>query len=198
MELGTGKREPGTGNMEQEKGRVRPDQEERGFRRLLAWQKADDLAAEVFRLTEKEIDARHRWLSLQIIRAAFSVTANISEGYGRSTLADYSRFLEVAGASLNEVENALHFIRRNGVLAPESLAAAEELRRATGNLLFGLARSLRSKLTNKEGWQRGLVREQSEDYEPNTWVDSMFQVPGSEFQDQTPGSQFQDPEAHYD
>jgi four helix bundle protein len=169
--------------MEQGTGRVRPDPAEQGFRKLLAWQKADDLAAEVFRLTEKEMDARHRWLSLQIVRAAFSVTANIAEGYGRSSLADYARFLEVAGASLNEVENGLHFTRRNRVLAPESLAAAEELRRVTGNLLFGLARSLRSKLTNKEDWQRGLVREQPEDYEPNTWVDLQFQVPGSKFPD---------------
>ena len=169
--------------MEPGQGRARTDASEQGFRKLLAWQKADDLAAEVFRLTEKEMDARHRWLSLQIVRAAFSVTANIAEGYGRSSLADYSRFLEVAGGSLNEVENALHFMKRNGILSPESLAAAEELRHTTGNLLFGLARSLRSKLSNKEGWQRGLIREQPEDYEPNTWVNLQFQVPGSKFPD---------------
>ncbi len=190
--------EQGTGNREL------------GFRKLLAWQKADDLAAEIFRLTEKEMDARHRWLSLQVMRAAFSVTANIAEGYGRSSLADYARFLEVAGASLNEVENALHFARRNGVLAPESLTAAEELRRVTGNLLFGLARTLRSKLANKDNWQRGLIREQPANYEPNTWIGSVFHVPnpdgrdatGFQFSDlvsedefQVPGSQFQDPEA---
>ncbi len=183
--------------MEQGTAKVRLDPGGQSFRKLLAWQKADDLAAEIFRLTESEMDPRQRWLSLQLVRAAFSVTASISEGYGRSSLADYARFLEVAGASLNEVENALHFIRRNGVLAPESLAAAEELRRATGNLLFGLARSLRSKLTNKESWQRGLVREQPEDYEPSTWEGPQFHVPGSQFQDPASSSEFPDPEGYH-
>ena len=163
--------EQGTGNMEQ------------GFRKLLAGQKADDLATEVFRLTENEIDGRHRWLGLQLVRAAFSVTANIAEGYGRSSLADYARFLEVAGASLNEVENALHFAKRNQILAPASLALAEELRGATGNLLFGLARSLRAKLAKKEGWQRGLIQEERYEYEPNTWIGPNSQVPSSKFPD---------------
>jgi len=163
-----------------------------GFMKLEAWRQADDLASEVFRLTEEEMDPRHRWLGLQFVRAAFSVTANISEGYGRSSLGDYLRFLEIAAASLNEVENAIHFIKRNRILAPDTLSLAEQLRRTTGNLLFGLIRALRLKLKNKETWQRGL-REQPADYGTDA-LGRMFPVPGSMFPDTVPGSQFHDSE----
>ena len=162
--------EQGTGN------------KDHGFRKLLAWQAADDLASEIFRLTENELSPRHRWLGLQIVRAAFSASANIAEGYGRSSLGDYLRFLEIAGGSLNEVENALHFIRRNGICSHESIAEAEQLRWKSGNLLFGLARSLRSKLKNHEDWQRGLIKEQAGEYVTDASND-MFQVPSSMFPD---------------
>jgi four helix bundle protein len=175
-----------------------------GFRKLLAWRKADDLAAEIFRLAEKEIPQRHRWLSVQAVRAAFSVTSNIAEGYGRSSLGDYIRFLEFAGASLNEVENALHFMKRNEVISAESLQVSEELRSATGNLLFGLLRSLRTKLRAKGDWQRGLIRELGQEYTVTTEHNWSFgrpdgeidpEIPGSKFQFQVPGSKFQDAEA---
>lgn len=154
---------------------------EHGFRRLDAWRAADDLASEIFRLTER-LDQRHRWLGLQSVRAAFSVSANIAEGYGRSSLGDYVRFLEIAGGSLNEVENALHFMERNGVCPDTALTNAKALRWKTGNLLFGLARSLRLKLKNHEDWQRGLIKEQAGEYVTDTSND-VFQVPSSMFPD---------------
>jgi hypothetical protein len=100
---------------------------------------------------------------------------------------------------LNEVENGLHFIKKNGIIAPESLAAAEELRRAASNLLFGLMRSLRSKLADKGNWQRGLISEESAGYAPTTWAGPKFQVPDSNFpgSDQVPSSKFPDPEGYH-
>jgi len=169
-------REQGTGNREQ-------GTEARGFRQLKAWQSADHLATAIFELTEKELDTRHRWLGLQIVRAAFSVTSNIAEGYGRSALADYARFLELAGASLNEVENGLHFIRRNEIVPAETLKPIEQLRWATGNLLFGLARALRAKLNNKGEWQRGLIKDEEGEYRTDSERESMFHVPSSMFPD---------------
>ena len=171
--------EQGTGNREQVAGNAG-----RGFRKLRAWQSADDLASAVFRLTENEIAPGHRWLGLQIMRAAFSVPSNIAEGYGRSALRDYARFVEMAGASLNEVENALHFMRRNEIVRSGSLAALEELRWKTGNLLFGFSRSLRGKLEAKGEWQRGLIKDEEADYGTEVWDgEALFRVPGSMFPD---------------
>ncbi len=168
--------EHGTGNWEQGAGGA-----PLGFKQLFAWQRGDDLAAEIYAISE-ELNQRHRWLGLQIVRAAASVTANISEGYGRSNLADYLRFLEFAGRSLNEVENFLHFAKRNGIIPANRLKLAEELRATTGNLLFGLTRSLRNKQRSNGNWQRGLIKEPGDEYEPISVVDdSLFQVPSSQF-----------------
>lgn len=161
--------------MEQGSGNTGP-----GFRQLRAWQSADDLASAVFRLSENELAPGQRWLGLQIIRAAFSVTSNIAEGYGRSSLRDYARFIKMTGASLNEVENALHFMRRNRIVRSNSLAALEELRWKTGNLLSGLARSLRGKPEGKGEWQRGLIKDEQADYGTEVWDgEALFRVPGS-------------------
>ncbi len=168
--------EHGTWNKEQGAGR-----EPVGFKQLFAWQKGDDLAAEVFAITE-ELDSRHRWLGLQLIKAATSVTANIAEGYGRSNLADYLRFLEFSGGSLNEVENFLHFAERNKIVRSDRLTLVRELRTATGSLLFGLIRSLRNKQRSKGNWQRGL-KESAAEYNPTSANDSLFHVPSSMFRD---------------
>jgi four helix bundle protein len=141
--------EQGTGN------------QERGFRRLVAWQKADDLASAVFSVAQM-LPLQHRWLRDQAARAAVSVPANISEGYGRGSLRDYLRFLDIARGSLAELEYYLHFLRRNGLI--EKLIAAEALRAETGRLLFGLTQSLREKLKAEGPWQRGTLREEQPEY----------------------------------
>jgi len=148
MEPGTGNKEPGTA---------------RGFRKLVAWQKADELAAAVFKLT-RLIPASDRWLGIQLLRAAVSVPANIAEGYGRGALGDYLRFLEIANGSLNEVEYYLHFLGHNDILPAEQLTTAGKLQHETGALLSGLSRSLRVKLGEAGGWRRGLVREDQAEY----------------------------------
>jgi four helix bundle protein len=167
--------EQGTGNKGQGTASVPV-----GFKQLLAWQKGDDLAAEVFAISE-ELDSRHRWLGLQLIKAAASVTAKISEGYGRSNLGDYLRFLEFAGGSLNEVENFLHFAERNKIVHANRLTQARELRVATGNLLFGLSRSLRHKQRAAGNWQRGL-KETTAEYGATSAENSLVHVPSSMFQ----------------
>lgn len=172
----------GTGEMTPEAPKTKIGSQ--GFKNLKAWQAADDLAAVVYRLTEKDLDPRHRWLGLQLMRAAFSVTSNIAEGYGRSSLGDYARFLEMAGGLLNEVENGLHFIRRNELVDRDALTEAEQLRSTASNLLFGLLRSLRQKIKSGGDWQRGMVKEEFAEYVTDSPDDqSKFQVPSSSFLD---------------
>ncbi len=65
----------------------------KGFKSIKAWQKADDLAVKVYEGTDKFPRHQLYTLTSQTQRAAIIVPANIAEGSGRSTVADYLRFL---------------------------------------------------------------------------------------------------------
>jgi four helix bundle protein len=74
------------------------------FRELTVWQKAMDLAVEVYRLSASfPADERFR-LTAQVTRAAVSVPANIAEGNSRATKKDYAHFVSIARGSLAETE----------------------------------------------------------------------------------------------
>jgi four helix bundle protein len=129
-----------------------------GFRRVIAWQKADDLFTAVYRVADR-IPNRDYWLRSQLLRAASSVSSNIAEGHGRGTIRDYIRFLEMAISSLNEVENHLHVLRRNEIVPSLLLDPLVPLRIETGKVLTGLLRAMRKKVASNGAWQRRQVSE---------------------------------------
>jgi four helix bundle protein len=114
---------------------------------LNAWRYADDLAVELFKVSRK-LPADLRWLSSQIVRSATSAPANISEGYARTSKKEYLQFLSIAKASLAEVEYWLHFLRRVELLDDVAYDRLSELRVNTARTLFGLMRSVRSRLSS--------------------------------------------------
>ena len=73
----------------------------RGYMKLIVWQKAIELFELVWAMvfTENKIDFK---LRSQIADSAQSVSANISEGYGRRSLNEYIQFLYYALGSLAE------------------------------------------------------------------------------------------------
>ncbi len=73
----------------------------RGYMKLIVWQKAMQLFELVFTLIfiESKIDFK---LRSQIADAAQSVSANISEGYGRRSVSEYIQFLYYALGSMAE------------------------------------------------------------------------------------------------
>ena len=112
-------KEPGVRSQESgEVERSSAGEWESGFRRLIAWQKADDLFAAVYRVANS-IPKRDWWIRAQLLGAARSVSSNIAEGHGRGTIRDYVRFLEMSISSLNEVQNDLHIFKRNQIVSAE-------------------------------------------------------------------------------
>ena len=86
---------------------------------LIAWQRADDLFIEIHRLTQTSFPREERYeLSSQLRRAAYSVPANIVEGYARQFRKEKFHFLSIASASLAEVGYGLHAARRLGYISP--------------------------------------------------------------------------------
>jgi four helix bundle protein len=142
-------------------------EESRGFKKLLAWQRADDLASAVFRASEG-LPSQHRWLASQISRAAVSVAANIAEGYARGSLGDYLRFLDIARGSLSEVEYYIHFLAKESLIKQSEAEQLERLRADAGFLLFRLWQSLKAKAADDwdHSGRQPLIREwATEQYE---------------------------------
>ncbi len=73
-------------------------------------------------------------------RAAVSVAANIAEGSGRRTLADYLRFLYIAKGSLTELEYYIHLAKRLGYLSDADHQRLDALQDETARVLWGFIR----------------------------------------------------------
>ena len=127
------------------------ERREPSFRGLVAWQKADELASLVFK-TVDTFAPRHRWLALQAARAAVSVAANIAEGYGRGSLGDYVRFLDIARGSLAEVEYYVYFFAREGLVTETTGKELVQVQAEASRVLRGLTLATRRK--TKDEWDR--------------------------------------------
>jgi four helix bundle protein len=68
------------------------------FRDLKAWQKAFDLALEIYRVTRSFPREKMYGLTSQVRRAAVSAVSNIAEGKGRASNKELLRFLGIAKA----------------------------------------------------------------------------------------------------
>ncbi|MDI6768966.1 MAG: four helix bundle protein [Anaerolineales bacterium] len=77
---------------------------EKGFRKLLVWQRAHQLVLSIYKLTETFPKSELFGLTSQMRRAAVSVPANIAEGYAAGGKGQFARYLNIAQGSLAEVE----------------------------------------------------------------------------------------------
>lgn len=91
------------------------------YRNLIVWQKAQDLAVKVIRITEsfpRKTDAQI--IASQIIRSATSIGANIAEGNGRYALAAHRNHLSIAKASATETGSWLDLLLRLNYIHAET------------------------------------------------------------------------------
>ena len=73
------------------------------FRDLQVWQKAHALTLSVYRSSERFSKEERYGLTSQLRRAAASIGTNIAEGSGRMSNKEFTRFVEIAYASVLEV-----------------------------------------------------------------------------------------------
>jgi four helix bundle protein len=112
---------------------------------LVAWQRADDLFIKLHTLSLKAFPAFERFeLGSQIRRAAYSVAANIVEGFARRQSRDRLHFLNISESSLAEVGYCVHVAGRLGyVSAVVAQEIDEDIKRVYAPLA-GLIRSIRN------------------------------------------------------
>src|SRR5262245_41670649 len=96
------------------------------FRNLKVWQKAHAFVLSVYRLTGAFPNHETFGLRSQIRRATVSIPANLSEGCGRGSDADFHRFVQMAFGSACEVEYFLLLAHDLAYLASEDYAGLNE------------------------------------------------------------------------
>ena len=111
---------------------------------LVAWQRADDLFIRLHPMTIKQFPAFERFeLGAQLRKAAYSVAANIVEGFARRHRKTRLYFLNIAEGSLAEVGYCLHVANRLGYISSDALAELEIDLNRVGAPLAGLVRATR-------------------------------------------------------
>lgn len=76
----------------------------KNFRDLKVWRKAHDLTLGIYGTTARFPREEMYGLTSQMRRAAASIPANIAEGCGRGSDADFGRLLQIAMGSASELE----------------------------------------------------------------------------------------------
>ncbi len=115
---------------------------EANYKKLIVWQKADELAKSVYRAVKDFPKEEIYGLTSQLRRAALSVPTNIVEGYARKGKKELLRFLNTALGSLAETEYLLDFAFGLEYLDANKHKELQDLRQYTGNLLWKFYQSI--------------------------------------------------------
>ena len=112
-----------------------------GYKRLLAWQKANDLALLIYQLTKSFPKEELFGITSQLRRAALSVALNIVEGHARYNKKEFCRFLLISLGSLAETEYLIDFCYKQNLISSEQHNQISQIRQETGNLIWKLYQS---------------------------------------------------------
>ncbi len=103
-----------------------------------------DLAVDIYKLIELLPVEEKFGLISQIKRSSISIPSNIAEGAGRSTNADFVRFLDISNGSSNELETQLNLAHRLGYLTEEQVNIVSSQLETIQKMNFKLISKLRS------------------------------------------------------
>jgi len=110
------------------------------FEDIIAWQKAQDYAANIYSIFRNTKDYGFKD---QICRASVSISNNIAEGFDRNSNADFVRFLYYSVSSCSETKSMIYLAERlnylNQIQKDELLNQANEI----AKILHGLINSLK-------------------------------------------------------
>jgi len=108
------------------------------FRDLEAYKESKKLVKEVYRLLKKFPREEQYALCDQLRRAAISVTSNIAEGSGRTSIKEKVHFIEFSYGSLMEVLSQLDIATDLGYITVEEFNNFEVMEDKVASLISGL------------------------------------------------------------
>jgi four helix bundle protein len=116
----------------------------RPFRDLKVWQKAHQLTLTIYQATSTFPKEEMYGLTSQIRRAGISIPANIAEGCGRSSSAEFARFLHIAMGSASELEYHLLLAHDLGLLTATDYAPLVDRVTEIKRMLTSLSKKLKA------------------------------------------------------
>jgi four helix bundle protein len=116
---------------------------------LEVWQLSMELTAVCYRLTATLPREEMFGLTSQIRRASVSITANISEGYGRDGSASFIQFLRISQGSARELETHLLLLEKLGFKTAEETKGALSDCERVSKMLRALIRALQARVAKK-------------------------------------------------
>lgn len=104
------------------------------FEKLVVWQKAVDLSADIHDLTKTFPKDELFILTSQIKRAADSISLNIAEGSTGQSNAEFNKFVGYALRSDIEVVGCLYLAQKRNLISDENFAKLSAMRRNFSNV----------------------------------------------------------------
>ncbi len=115
----------------------------RSFVDIDAWQRARELTAKVYTISNSPLFSKDFELKRQIRGACVSIMANIAEGFGRSGSNEFLQFLAVAKGSACEVISHIYVALDQDYVSKQDFEQVRALGEETVNLIGGLMSYLR-------------------------------------------------------
>ena len=117
------------------------------FRRLAVWEKAHALTLMIYPMTEGQMLRRFPSLAHQLRRAVSSIPANIVEGAGLGTQAQFNRHITIALASAREAEYHVLLAKDLGAIDLKTFAVLEARLGEVQAMLNALGRRVRERIS---------------------------------------------------
>ncbi len=110
----------------------------RHYRDLIAWQKAMELARQMYAHTEEFPNSETFGLRMQLRRSAVAVASHIADGHGRLTDAEVRKGLGAARGALNELQTQTELASSLGFIEQGAAERLLELSTEVAKLINGL------------------------------------------------------------
>lgn len=113
----------------------------KSFEDLKVWQKAHELVLKIYQITENFPNEERYGLISQMRRAAFSIPANIVEGFRRVGAKDSLHFYNIASASLEELRYEVRLSFDLGYLDKKETSVLNDMAQEVSKMLFAWIQS---------------------------------------------------------
>lgn len=118
----------------------------KSFEDLEIWQKAQDLGALAFKLSEENLKINKDFsFKDQLKRAALSISNNIAEGFEYNNNNDFYRYLRILKGSCGEVRNCLLFSIKINYCSSEEVSPLINFPKTLGSQIGGMMKYLKQR-----------------------------------------------------